>query len=256
VDVDKLVVFLCGDEGFESVRWGGYPLWVSETTTKVYDISDRAAPILEREITVDGYLFNSRMIGGYLYVVICKPAYLNSSREIELPTICFAGREVNVDASAVYYINYSDYSYTFTNIIAVDMQDVEHEFTSETFLLGSACSMCVFKDSIYIASPVHAESPYEGFEGANIHKINVRRGEITYVAQGVVPGRVLNQFSMDEHERYLVVTTTGHVWAGGAESRNNLYILNSTLAIIGGWRVWHPARRSTLRGLLVAGATS
>ncbi|HEC94696.1 MAG TPA: hypothetical protein ENI45_01870, partial [Thermoplasmatales archaeon] len=61
-----------------------------------------------------------------------------------------------------------------------------------------------------------------------IHRISIKNGDVSYAAQGEVPGRVLNQFSMDEYNGFLrVATTAGSVWGG--ESRNNIYILNQDL---------------------------
>jgi len=65
-----------------------------------------------------------------------------------------------------------------------------------------------------------------------VHKISVDKGEIEYLAVGEVPGRVLNQFSMDEHDGYFrVATTTGNRWGGS--SMNHIYVLNEDLKIVG-----------------------
>ena len=64
-----------------------------------------------------------------------------------------------------------------------------------------------------------------------IHKISVEQGAIEYVANGTVPGRVLNQFSMDEHDGFFrIATTIGHLSRSGIESSsNNIYILDENL---------------------------
>ncbi len=66
---------------------------------------------------------------------------------------------------------------------------------------------------------------------------HAREIELTYIAKfgldlklesfGKVPGRLLNQFSLDEYEGYLRVATT----VGGEE--NDLYILDSNLDVVG-----------------------
>jgi hypothetical protein len=49
-------------------------------------------------------------------------------------------------------------------------------------------------------------------EASTVHKFELEGPSNRYAASGVVKGRVLNQFSMDEHEGYLrIATTTGHV---------------------------------------------
>lgn len=58
---------------------------------------------------------------------------------------------------------------------------------------------------------------------------------------GVIPGYVLNQFSMDEHDGYLRVTSTvgeRFWWFGGTEddSTNDLYVLDENMGIAGSLR--------------------
>ena len=65
-----------------------------------------------------------------------------------------------------------------------------------------------------------------------VYKINIDKDEITYKTSGDVPGHLLNQFSMDEHEGNLrLATTTGDSWGGN--SLNHLYVLNEELEILG-----------------------
>lgn len=64
----------------------------------------------------------------------------------------------------------------------------------------------------------------------SIHKLCVEDNKITYIANGIVQDRVLNQFSMDESDGYFGVATTSG-WSSSATS--NVYILNQQLSIIG-----------------------
>lgn len=65
-----------------------------------------------------------------------------------------------------------------------------------------------------------------------IHKINIDKDKIEYKGAGEVPGRILNQFSMDEYnENFRIATTTGNTWQ--ETSLNHLYVLNKDLEIIG-----------------------
>ncbi len=49
-------------------------------------------------------------------------------------------------------------------------------------------------------------------EASTVHQFDLTGATNAYVASGVVKGRVLNQFSMDEHEGHLrIATTTGHL---------------------------------------------
>ena len=69
-----------------------------------------------------------------------------------------------------------------------------------------------------------------------IHKIAIDEEKIEYVAKGSVPGRLLNQFSMDENgDRFRVATTTEiYTQYEGTIRSNAVYILDENLNIVGG----------------------
>jgi uncharacterized secreted protein with C-terminal beta-propeller domain len=64
-----------------------------------------------------------------------------------------------------------------------------------------------------------------------IHKISVGGRSIEYRTSGVVPGNVLNQFSMDEDKGYFRVATTTGNWR--SQTANNIYVLDDGLRIVG-----------------------
>jgi len=80
----------------------------------------------------------------------------------------------------------------YTTIVAVNVQNDEQEPTYEPFLLGATSNMYVSLNNIFITSPEN--------ERTLIYKIHIEENQIEFVANGEVPGYVLNQFSMDEHE--------------------------------------------------------
>lgn len=69
-----------------------------------------------------------------------------------------------------------------------------------------------------------------------IHKISIDEDKIEYVAKGTVPGRLLNQFSMDESgDRFRVATTVEYyIQNQGTVRTNAVYILDEQLNIVGG----------------------
>ena len=68
-----------------------------------------------------------------------------------------------------------------------------------------------------------------------IHKISIDEDKMEYVAKGSVPGRLLNQFSMDENEdRFRVATTTEYYTQyQGTTRANAVYVLDEQLSIVG-----------------------
>ena len=68
-----------------------------------------------------------------------------------------------------------------------------------------------------------------------IHKIAIDEDKIEYVAKGTVPGRLLNQFSMDESgDRFRVATTIEYyIQHEGTIRSNAVYVLDEQLSIVG-----------------------
>jgi len=221
INGDKLVVF--EDEGYRVYESSTYE--TPRTVIKVYDISDKASPVSTRNASLDGYYFNSRMIGDYVYVVINQPAYRQED-EVALPRIYSDDRVEEISATEIYYADIPDYSYAFTTIVAVNIENDDQEPTYEPFLLGATSNMYVSLNNIYITFPRN--------EKTLIHRIHIEDSQIEFVANGEVPGYVLNQFSMDEHKGYFrIATTTGQIWSKEAPSKNHVYILDMDLNIVG-----------------------
>jgi len=242
INGDRLVVFEESSE-FWIYRTEGaakaaiYP-WFgnAETRIKIYNVGDRENPTLVREISVNGSYFASRMIGTNVYVVVSIPVHILDG-EPSLPVIKYDNHIEKVEASKIYYSNVTDFSYAFTTIVAVDVSELEAP-KYEVLLVGATSAVYVSKEKLYVAIP-KTEFLNEGSsvrEETEIHKIRIVDDEIEYETSGTVPGRVLNQFSMDEYDGYFrIATTTGHLmWFSGETSlKNNVYVLDANLNITG-----------------------
>jgi len=227
---DRLVIFEGGAFHYDMpvMREIYMPYWSSRTLIKVYDVSDRQSPSLQRELSSDGNYVSSRMIGNYVYVVLSEPVYEREG-EVRLPVISFDDDEKEIPAEDIYYCDVYDHFYMFTSIIAINTQDDSEAPTVETILLGASSNLYVSRDNIYLTFPVWGWVMWESQKTA-IHRIQIDGNAINYVASGEVPGMVLNQFSMDEHDGYFRVATTTH----GRESLNHIYVLDmEDLAIVG-----------------------
>jgi len=234
INGDRLVVFeqetpyyLYYDD-MPVVRESDIMPYISPTIAiKVYDVSDRENPRLQRELSADGQYVSSRMIGDYAYVVINEPVY-EKDDELNLPRINFGGNEKETPATDIYYCDVYDYFYMYTTIMAINTQNDDQEPTYETILLGASSNLYVSLNNIYLTFPVWGRDMW-GFEKSSIHRIHIEGDEIEYVASGEVPGMVLNQFSMDEYNGYFRVATTTY----GETTRNHVYILDMDLNIVG-----------------------
>jgi uncharacterized secreted protein with C-terminal beta-propeller domain len=153
---DKLVVFRSDYESVhaaEDYRPYYWPYSTFQTFIEVYDVTDKALPTRTRKVTSDGSYFNSRMIGNYVYAMINKPALVNGTK-VELPKVHTEDKTFEIQATQIRYANISDYGYTFTTIIAVNIPDDAEEPNIETVLVGVARSMFVSIDNVYITLPL------------------------------------------------------------------------------------------------------
>jgi len=205
-----------------------------KTYVKVYDVSDRESPALKREIAVDGEYVGSRMVSDYVYAIISEPAY-EQDNEISLPRIDLGSGETTIPAWEIYKCDVYDYGYMFTTIVAVNTQKDDEEAARQTLLIGASSNLYVSLENIYITSTTWLNGGDYSEETA-VHRIHIEGDKIEYQASGEVPGRVLNQFSMDEYRGVFRVATTTWKEAGierGSISQNSLYTLDANLDIVG-----------------------
>jgi len=200
-----------------------------KTSVKVYDVADRENPVLEREVSVDGYYVSSRMIGEYVYLIASGSAWIGDDN-VSLPRIYGDGGTVEIQPAEIWHSETPDNGYGFTTIMSVNIMNDDEEPVHETLLLGSASTIYVSPSNIYVTfTDWSGDSTKTG-----IHRIHIDEGQIEYHATGEVPGTLLNQFSMDESGEYFRVAT--NAWnASALEARqtNNVYVLDQNLDIYG-----------------------
>jgi len=219
------------------------------TLVFIYDVRDNEAPILIRNVTVSGTYFNSRMIENYVYVLASLPAYLRGS-EPSLPEITDGKYAIKIDPTSIYYSNVSDYCNAFTVIAAINIDDPNEPVSYETFLFGYTSHIYVSLNNIYVATPRFSEDGWI----TEIHRIHIDGGRVAYEASGAVPGSILNQFSMDEYNGYFRIATminqplfrglfTSSMQSEEDGPTTNVYVLNMSLAVIGGIKGLAPGER-------------
>lgn len=137
-------------------------------------------------------------------------------------------------------------------VTGLDLNHLEKSMNVAAYL-GSGQNVFASDKNLYVAvtkyTPITAEpvdlspSPLEKKRivgprtepNTTVYKFRLDQGATKFVAQGDVPGTVLNQFSMDEYnEHFRIATTKGNMWATGEDtSKNNVYILNEAMSMTG-----------------------
>jgi inhibitor of cysteine peptidase len=194
----------------------------------VYDISDKAYPVLARNFTISGSYFNSRLIGNYVYAVVSQPAYAFDNNgtitNVTLPKVYDASKVAKVSdvaPSSVYYADTIPSYFTFTTFIGLNILDDAQEPTNMTIMMGGTSAMYVSMNNIYVTYPTWSEQG----QYTSIYRVRVNGSALAFEAKGSVAGYVLNQYSMDEHNGYFRVATTWQM--------NNVYVLNMNLSLVG-----------------------
>ena len=122
---------------------------------KIYDVSDRNNPVLKKDLVFNGTYFNSRMIGDYVYVVMNSQPYYVGGGFI-LPT--FSPEQVVFPD--IYYFDVPSNSYSFTNIVSVNVKDDNSEIQNKVYLLDYASAMYVSPDNIYLVYQKQVKPSY------------------------------------------------------------------------------------------------
>jgi hypothetical protein len=236
----------------------------------IFDISDRRAPVLVREIVADGSYVNARRIGSAVFTVLtslrapfarlptwpssaelpaCNQSQLedrfraaferlreSNRQEIEdtslegiLPTVRQtlhrpgAAPQVNenvlADCQGFFAESVSDGD-AFTTALALDLDEGESLQAATVYSRPGA--VYASGPALYLAVPHERGGARDWYgeqgdpeELSTVHKFSLHTGgsaAVSYLGSGLVKGRVLNQFALDEHQGYLrVATTTGHL---------------------------------------------
>jgi len=214
-----------------------YAIALGNTKAVVYDVSDKSKAIHVQEVTLEGNYLSSRLVGSKLYLATNKYISMNKSSE-EMDYQRYLPRyKDGVGTGEWKTIDYDKIQYcpeaiepNYIMVGSLDLNKLDKEMKITT-VLGSASNMYVSDKSLYVTGSKYTVATQE----TAIYKFALKDGAIEFTAKGNVPGYVLNQFSMDENDKYFRITTSGigMLDATSREQKNNLYILDENLKLKG-----------------------
>lgn len=182
-----------------------YPYQYNPSTNLwVYDISNRANPSLVFSLEEKGTYVGSRLINSSAYLITTEYVIVRNET-VELPSRLVNGQPQTTSAAKIYHSDVQDYTYTFTTVSRLDLGQSLH-LDSQTFMISSSGTLYVSTGNIYLTSTI-----WSCEEETVIHRVDISNGPASYQATGTVPGRVMNQFSMDEYQGVFRVATS--FWA-------------------------------------------
>jgi len=170
---DRLVLFATGTEPSETrpetsdpmikaVPPYYHPYAPPVTHATLYDIRDRAKPVVVKDYSIEGDYFDARMIGSLVYLVTREQIYpYYRDGPIIVPTLREGTRTVL--QPDVWYFDHPESQYTFTTITSLDVASGK-EKDAQTYLLGSGNTLYVSENAMYVSYPQYRPVMYWGQE--------------------------------------------------------------------------------------------
>ncbi|MFT5586858.1 MAG: putative secreted protein with C-terminal beta-propeller domain [Cognaticolwellia sp.] len=232
----------------------------TQVKTTIIDISDATAPTVLREVYTQGSLQDSRIVGDTLYVV--SYADLGTSRymweydnkekgiravKASVLADWLPGRFDNLrsgdgwavgdsdvsDCERVFYSDRASGNF-MVNVESLDLTDLSSGFQG-TSVLTSVDAVYANANNLYVVGSEASDGPWQSYDNrieTIVHRFDISGGQAApdYMGSGKVPGWVLNQFSLDEHNGHLRVATTSQ---GEGDTSTGLYVLDDSMDMVG-----------------------
>lgn len=221
--------------------------WAGAIELLLYDTSNLASPVLMQNVTIAGSFVGARMADGYVYAVIQQPSYTldgQGNATAAMPMASQGGVQSELPPSSVYYTNNTAQISFYTMIPSISMSTGKESLVS--VLTGPSATIYVSTSSIYVAYTNYLDlydvdgvpgnawsggviSPQMVMQSQNstVLRASYSNGTVTVARAGVVPGTVLNQFSMDEYNGYFRIATSRFATVDGvATTSDDVYVLD------------------------------
>ena len=209
--------------------WPG-PRHVGVVSAKLFTVADKKDPDVIRTVEIEGSYVSSRKIGSDVYFVVnsyphfgpeprgcITPLYREDSKEFAPIVEC-------TDVSYIPPLHASN----FITVASMSMTDEKADVEKEV-IAGNGQNVYASQDNLFIAQTFWGKEQKTG-----ISKFNLDDGKIRFITSGDVPGKILNQFSMDEHKGNFRIATTISGYSNNKDtSTNNIYVLDDDLEMIG-----------------------
>ena len=219
---------------------------ISRTTTtecRYYDISNRSYPILKHTLTQDGSYISSRAINTEVYVISnfskIEKGILNT-RTAVIPEI--NGKKIDADCI---WIPEKTQNTRFTIVTAYNTVKGAGDFDSAISVFGASDTLYAGKENLYLTNLLRDNETIDTVTPR--YKVDIFRikldSNLSITGSCRIPGKILNQFSMDEKDGRLRVATTidfinvshdGKNVSFSQDKRvNRVFCLNKEMEIIG-----------------------
>ncbi len=209
----------------------------------IYDISEKEAPVLKKEIALDGNYVSSRIIDSSLVLVTRYSIIEQYETEDDidlLPAVYNGDYKYNVPCDCIVYSR-EDNPETYVNIGKIDLSDLNKSPIVSSYLGNVHDTYCT-KDTLYV---IGAKTKYSnetddgrviGFGGVMIRaedvcttvtKADILGDTIDIKCRTEFSGNILNSYSIDEYNNYLRIAVTT------LDNKNSILIFDENLGKVG-----------------------
>ncbi len=210
---------------------------------QIFDISDKTAPVLKKEIALDGNYISSRIIDSSL-VLVTRHSIIEqyeSTDDVDLlPAVYNGDYKYNVPCDCIVYSR-EDNPETYVNIGKIDLSDLEKSPIVSSYL-GNVHETYCTKDTLYV---IGAKTKYSnetddgrviGFGGVMVRaedvcttvtKADISGEKIDIKCCTEFSGNILNDYSIDEYNNYLRIAVTT------LDNENSIYVFDENLGKVG-----------------------
>lgn len=218
------------------------PMQSPKTKVLIYDVAVPENPKLIRSYESDGSYLTSRLTGGRLYLVANK--YLNAYSLKDSDILPTFKDELTGATQTLGYDQIRYFPDTVESNLMITLGfnlDAVNAEPDKGVYLGSGNTVYANSEALFVAMnryhyrimPFAPEPSFQ--QTTEVFKFGLSDGTVRFKAKGSVPGTIINQFSMDaQGSTFRIATTSGEAWNSGENtSKNNVYVLDSSLAIQG-----------------------
>ncbi len=209
----------------------------------IYDVSDKSAPVLKKEIALDGTYVSSRIIDSSLVLVTRYSIIEQYETEDDidlLPAVYNGDYKYTVPCGCIVYSR-EDNPETYVNIGKIDLSDLEKKPAVSSYLGNVHDTYCT-KDTLYvIGTKVKNSNETDdgriiGFGGVMIRaedmcttvtKADISGDTIDIKCRTEFSGSILNSYSIDEYNKYLRIAVTT------LDNKNSIYVFDENLGKVG-----------------------
>lgn len=195
---------------------GSKAMVVGSSRVVVIDLSNPSSPVELLKRDLEGTYSTSRKVGSSVYLVLENwISQYNLDDRLEQESPCDSVYVPEEIESGDYF------SLTSWNLVGIDFDHLSEEPEKVTVIGSYDSEITATPDHLYLTNLFYEEDK----TGVYLFGLDSDGASIVPLASASVPGRIVDQFSMDETDGFFrIATTTNRSTFGAADNRNYLTI--------------------------------